>query len=225
MPSIAIKYVRWIDAFNYRLGRFIMYGIFAMVAVLLWSSISKSLFDPSKWTLEIAQFSLVAYYLLGGPYSLQLRANVRMDLFYGAWTKPAQAKTDVVTVLFLIFYLIVLLYGALDSTAYSLGYYENQNTFMNFYKDIILNVSGDILHGRFADIGETFASVKGQTGHMELGPTAWHPYLWPIKVISCIGIFLMLLQTFSELIKDIATIRGVDLRADEPTAHLHVEDD
>ncbi len=220
MPSIAIKYVRWIDAFNYRLGRFIMYGIFAMVAILLWSSISKSLFDPSKWTLEIAQFSLVAYYLLGGPYSLQLRANVRMDLFYGAWTKPTQAKTDVITVLFLIFYLVVLLYGALDSTAYSLGYFGGN--FFQFYWDMISGVTSDIVHFRFGAIPET---VKGMTGHLEQGPTAWHPYLWPIKVISCIGIFLMLLQTISELIKDIATIRGVDLRAGEPTAHLHVEED
>ncbi len=218
MPGFLIRYVRLVDAMNYRLGRIIMYGIFAMVAILLWSSVSKSLFEPSKWTLEVAQFSLVAYYLLGGPYSIQLKANVRMDLFYGTWSARNRAWMDTFTVLFLLFYLGVLLYGALDSTAYSLGYFGGE--FWNFYGKMFSQVGADILHLRFSEIPTTMSKL---TGHLERSPTAWHPYLWPIKVISVIGIFLMLLQSISELIKDIATIRGVDLRADEPTAHLHVE--
>ncbi|MEE9427180.1 MAG: C4-dicarboxylate ABC transporter, partial [Paracoccaceae bacterium] len=52
------RYVRVVDAVNYRLGRVIMYGIFFMIAVLLWSSISKTFFLPSLWTLEIAQFAM-----------------------------------------------------------------------------------------------------------------------------------------------------------------------
>ena len=60
-----------------------MYGLFVIFGVLLWSSISKTFFLPSLWTLEIAQFAMVAYYILGGPFSLQIGANVRMDLFYG----------------------------------------------------------------------------------------------------------------------------------------------
>ncbi len=218
MLGIATKFVRSVDRVNYYLGRLVMYGIFAMVGILLWSSISKTLFVPSKWTLEVAQFALVAYYLLGGPYSMQLKANVRMDLFYGNWSIRSKAWTDGFTVLFLIFYLGVLLYGALDSTAYSLGYFKGH--FFQFYGDLISGVANDIVHFRFGAIPET---VKGMTGHLEKGPTSWHPYLWPIKMISCLGIFLMLLQAFSELIKDIATIRGIDLRAGEPTAHLHTE--
>lgn len=66
MPIIARKYVQYVDAINYRLGRIMMYGIFVMVGILLWSSISKTFFLPSLWTLEIAQFAMVAYYILGG---------------------------------------------------------------------------------------------------------------------------------------------------------------
>ena len=54
-----------------------MYGLFVIFGVLLWSSISKTFFLPSLWTLEIAQFAMVAYYILGGPFSLQIGANVR----------------------------------------------------------------------------------------------------------------------------------------------------
>ena len=98
-------FIRRVDALNRRLGRVIMYGIFALMAVLLWSSVSKTFFLPSLWTLEMAQFIMVAYYILGGPYSIQLGSNVRMDLFYGDWSPRKKAWFDLITVLFLIFYL------------------------------------------------------------------------------------------------------------------------
>ena len=145
-----------------------MYGLFVIFGVLLWSSISKTFFLPSLWTLEIAQFAMVAYYILGGPFSLQIGANVRMDLFYGGWTDRKKAWFDAFSILLLIFYLGVLLYGATDSTAYSLQYNERS-------------------------------------------PTAWRPLLWPIKIVMCVGIFLMLLQAISEFFKDIAKLKGKEI--------------
>ena len=145
-----------------------MHGLFVIFGVLLWSSISKTFFLPSLWTLEIAQFAMVAYYILGGPFSLQIGANVRMDLFYGGWTDRKKAWFDAFSILLLIFYLGVLLYGAIDSTIYSLQYNERS-------------------------------------------PTAWRPLLWPIKIIMCVGIFLMLLQAISEFFKDIAKLKGKEI--------------
>ena len=145
-----------------------MYGLFVIFGVLLWSSISKTFFLPSLWTLEIAQFAMVSYYILGGPFSLQIGANVRMDLFYGGWTDRKKAWFDAFSILLLIFYLGVLLYGAIDSTTYSLQYNERS-------------------------------------------PTAWRPLLWPIKIIMCVGIFLMLLQVISEFFKDIAKLKGKEI--------------
>ena len=145
-----------------------MYGLFVIFGVLLWSLISKTFFLPSLWTLEIAQFAMVAYYILGGPFSLQIGANVRMDLFYGGWTDRKKAWFDAFSILLLIFYLGVLLYGAIDSTTYSLQYNERS-------------------------------------------PTAWRPLLWPIKIIMCVGIFLMLLQAISEFFKDIAKLKGKEI--------------
>ena len=168
MPRIFSQYVTFVEALNYRLGRIVMYGIFVMIGVLLWSSISKTFFLPSLWTLETAQFAMVAYYILGGPYSLQLGSNVRMDLFYSNWTDRQKAGVDAVTVLFLIFFLGVLLYGGIDSTQYAIQYGERSYS-------------------------------------------SWRPYMWPIKIIMCVGIFLMLLQATCELIKDIAKARGVKL--------------
>lgn len=122
------SYIRIVDAVNYRIGRVMMYSLIGMFAVLLWSSISKTFFMPSLWTLEVAQFFMVAYYILGGAYALQLGANVRMDLFYSNWSPTKKAWVDMFTVLFLIFYLGVLLYGAIDSTTYSFKYNEKSPT-------------------------------------------------------------------------------------------------
>ena len=112
-------YVRITEKVNYRIGRFAMYGIFVMLIILGWSTVTKMFLTPSIWTLEMAQFAMVAYYVLGGPYAIQLGANVRMDLVYGSWTPRRKAWFDAFTVAFLIFYLGVLLYGAIDSTAYA----------------------------------------------------------------------------------------------------------
>jgi len=128
MPRAIVIYVKAVDAFNYRVGRFAMYLIFVLMAILLYSSISKTFFLPSQWTLELAQFAMVAYYVLGGPYSIQLGSNVRMDLFYGNWSIRKKAWIDAFTVLLLIFYLGVLLYGGWDSTSYSLKYSERSAT-------------------------------------------------------------------------------------------------
>ncbi|WP_417704613.1 TRAP transporter small permease subunit [Pseudomonas sp.] len=117
-------FVRVVDAFNLRVGRFAMYLIFAMLAVLLYSSISKTFFTPSIWTLESAQFLMVAYFLLGGAYSMQLDAHVRMDLAYSAWSPRTRAVVDAVTVLMLIFYLVMLLIGGISSTEYAIEYKE-----------------------------------------------------------------------------------------------------
>ena len=95
-------YVRFVDGVNYRLGRLVMYGIFVMMAILLWSSVSKTFFTPSLWTLEMAQFAMVAYYILGGPYAMQMGSNVRMDLFYGNWSIKKKAWFDATTVITLI---------------------------------------------------------------------------------------------------------------------------
>jgi len=198
MPSVLRWFVHSVDWFNRTLGRVIMYGVFVMAAILLWSSISKTFFNPSLWTLEVAQFAMVTYYILGGPYSMQLGSNVRMDLFYAEWSIKKKAWFDAFTVFLLMFYLGVLLYGGLTSTAYSLGFFGSD--MFEFY--------GKLITAFFTGGPDAAGEVLG---YIERSPTAWRPVLWPIKVIMCIGFFLMLLQSLSELIKDIATIRGVKI--------------
>lgn len=58
MPEAIIAYVRYVDAVNYRVGRLAMVLVFLLMGILLYSSISRSFFVPSIWTLEMAQFTI-----------------------------------------------------------------------------------------------------------------------------------------------------------------------
>lgn len=121
-------YVRAVDGLNRRVGRLAMYLIFAMMAVMLWSVVTRQTGRPAIWTLEMGQFLMVAYYMLGGPYSVQLGGHVRMDLLYERWTPRRKAWFDAVTVFVLLFYLGVLLYGGIQSTGYALATGERQSS-------------------------------------------------------------------------------------------------
>lgn len=194
MPRWTSTYVRVVEAVNYRVGRAAMYLIFVLMAILLWSSFSKIMFElgtedsvlnttglhwlhglitsmqirPTLWTVEMAQFVMVAYYLLGGPYSMQLNSHVRMDLLYGSWSDRTKAWVDAFTIFFLIFYLGVLLYGGINSTWYAFDY-----------------------------------NIRNSS--------AWRPYIWPVRAVSCVGIFLMILQAIAVFFKDLGKLKGEEI--------------
>ena len=168
LPRFLIAYVRIAEAVNIRIGRIAMYLIFVLAGILLWSVFTKAFLTPSLWTQEMAQFTMVAYFLLGGAYSLILGANVRMDLLYGRWTDKQRALVDCFTVFAMIIFLAVVLWGGIESTIYAF------------------------------EVGERSRTV-------------WRPYMAPIKIVICSGVFLMILQSFAFLIRDIATLRGVKI--------------
>lgn len=168
MPGWIRAYVRFVEGFNRRLGKVAMYLLYVIMAIMLFSSLTKILHIPALWTLEMAQFTLVAYYMLGAPWTLQGDTNVRMDLLYSRWSPKGQAWWDAFTVFALMFYLGIMVYSAFDSTVYAFEYNERN-------------------------------------------PTAWRPYLWPIKTIITSGFALLFLQATVLLIRDIATIRGEEI--------------
>jgi TRAP-type mannitol/chloroaromatic compound transport system permease small subunit len=123
VPRAVVGYVRWVEAVNRVFGRLAMYLIFVMVGVLLYSAFMRTGFNrPPLWSVEMSQFLLSAYYILGGAYTLQLDAHVRMDLLYSRWTLRGRAFADTLTAVCLITYLVVMLMGGISSTEYALEY-------------------------------------------------------------------------------------------------------
>lgn len=120
IPRWIVNFVRVVEALNYYVGRFALYLFFVLGAILLWSIIAKAFFRPPIWTQEMSQYTLVAYFTLGGAYSLQLGSNVRMDLLYQRWTPRRRALVDAFTVFAMIVFLAIIIWGGLDSIIYAL---------------------------------------------------------------------------------------------------------
>lgn len=123
MPKAIRYYVRYVDAINRVLGSVVMYLTLVMMGLLLFASLTRYVFNvPFVWIVEMSQFLMAAYYVLGGGYSLQLDGHVRMDVLYDRWKPKTRAFMDSLTAFFLVFYLIVLMRGGISSAAYSLKY-------------------------------------------------------------------------------------------------------
>jgi TRAP-type mannitol/chloroaromatic compound transport system permease small subunit len=128
MPKIISAYVNIVDTICEKVGRFVMYGVFFMMFILILSFVTRNIINyPLMWIIEMAQFTMTAYYLLGGGYSMITDDHVRMDLFYGKLSKRGKAKMDIFTSFFLIFYLVLLLFGSYTSLIYTIE--TNQKLF------------------------------------------------------------------------------------------------
>ncbi|MBN8910997.1 MAG: TRAP transporter small permease subunit [Rhizobiales bacterium] len=154
MPKAIKTYVRWVDSISWYTGIFAMYLIFVLLGILVYASIMKVFFLPSNWTVEMAQFVMVAYYLLGGAYTLQTDDHVRMDLMYGSWSEKKKAKVDLVTSLTLIFFLVVLLIGGIASTHYAYHYAERS---FSSWRPYMLPVKAVMTFGIFLTLLQAIA--------------------------------------------------------------------
>ena len=123
ISQLQLGYIRWVDRFSAGVGRLAMYAIFLMIAILLLGAVTRNLLNlPLSWTVELAQFTLTAYYISGGAYSMQLNSHVRMDLLYDRLSDTAKARLDSYTGVCLVFYLVCLLVGSISSTLYAIEY-------------------------------------------------------------------------------------------------------
>lgn len=120
MTSVIRSYVRFMDRISDFIGSFAMYLIYLMIAVLLFDVVSDKAFGfVQNWTVETAQFTLAAFYFLAGPQTLKNDQHVRLDLIYANLSERGKARIDMVTVWIVIFYLAIMLWGAVSSLQYS----------------------------------------------------------------------------------------------------------
>jgi TRAP-type mannitol/chloroaromatic compound transport system permease small subunit len=120
MTVLIQSYVRFMDGLSDFIGAFAKYLIYVMIGVLLFDVISdKGFGSVQNWTVETAQFTLAAFYFMAGPKTLKDDTHVRLDLIYANLSDRGKARIDMVTVWIVIFYLAVMLWGAVSSLQYS----------------------------------------------------------------------------------------------------------
>ena len=128
MPKFIKYYINFIDYVSLKTGRATMYLVFVMMFILILSFVTSNIINiPLIWIIEMAQFVMTGYYLLGGGYSMLTDDHVRMDLIYSKLKDKTKALLDSLTSVFLIFYLVVLFYGSISSLTYTIE--TNQRLF------------------------------------------------------------------------------------------------
>jgi TRAP-type mannitol/chloroaromatic compound transport system permease small subunit len=86
---------------------------------------------PLHWCIEFAQFTLAAYYFMGGAMTIKDDSHVRMDLFYERLSPRGRAKMDLVTIGCMLFYLSVMLIGSISSLKYAIETGERRFSMWN----------------------------------------------------------------------------------------------
>lgn len=132
MHRVARTYVRWADGAADVTGWIAMWLIFVMVGVLLLDAVTRNVIgSPIHWGVEFAQFTLAAYFFLGGPVTLKNDDHVRMDLVYSHLTPRGRTRMDLVTIGCLGFYLVVMLIGSISSLRYAIETDERRFSIWN----------------------------------------------------------------------------------------------
>lgn len=132
MPGLIRAYVRITDKISDLTGYLAASLIFVMGAVLIFDAITRNVLNmPVHWAIELTQFTLAAYYFMGGPMTLKNNEHVRMDLWYAHLSERGQAKMDLFTVGCLIFYLGVMLAGSISSLQYAIQTGERRFSIWN----------------------------------------------------------------------------------------------
>lgn len=125
-------YVRFIDRISDYVGYLAASLIFFMGGILIFDAITRNVIKmPVHWAIELTQFTLAAYYFMGGPITLKNNEHVRMDLLYSHLSPRGQAKMDLATIGCLIFYLGVLLAGSVSSLQYAIATGERRFSIWN----------------------------------------------------------------------------------------------
>lgn len=121
MKRVLSWYVRATDWVSELTGWFATLLIFVMMGIMLYDVVARKFLDIYiMWGLEFLQFTLAAYYFMGGAKTLKDNTHVRMDLFYDRFSARGKAWLDLATVGCLIFYIAILLWGSISSLQFSI---------------------------------------------------------------------------------------------------------
>ncbi len=112
-----LRLSRAIDQLNEKIGQFTLWLVLLMVGIGVWNvlgryigkaigqNLTSNALIESQWYI----FDLV--FLLGAAYTLKHNEHVRVDVFYGNWSRKWKALADVFgTIFFLIPFSLLIIY-------------------------------------------------------------------------------------------------------------------
>lgn len=121
------RYVRFAEGLSQVFGNVAMWLALPLMGMLVYEVIARTFFNtPHIWQVEMCEFTMGAYYMLGGAYTLMHeQGHVRMDVFYERRTERGKAVSDVITFIpIMLFYLLIWLNGSISSLEYALVHHQ-----------------------------------------------------------------------------------------------------
>ncbi|WP_197418756.1 TRAP transporter small permease subunit [Celeribacter halophilus] len=135
---------------------------------MLLDAITRNVIDiPLHWCIEAAQFTLAAYYFMGGPKTMKDGDHVRMDLLYDRLSSRGKHKMDIVTLACLMFYLVVLFIGSISSLNYAIATGETRfsmwNPSMIPIKSLMVGCIGLMIAQTLSEFFKHIAALRGES--------------------------------------------------------------
>lgn len=123
------KIYRFISALNEWCGKLAAYLIYPGMLVLVYEVVARYVFNaPTLWAHGVSQRIFAVFFVLGAPYVLMRDGHIRMDMFYGRFSKRTRAIIDVVTSPMLFATIFVLIYFGWDFAWTSIKVLEKDST-------------------------------------------------------------------------------------------------
>mgnify|MGYP002631742249 CR=1 FL=1 len=168
------KTIEFIDAKILITGKVVCWLIVPIIFAMVYEVIARHFFTrPTLWSFDISRFFAGALFMLGAAYTLSKGIHIRADFLYRTWKVKNQARVD------LILYLLFFFPGFL----------------------VFLWVSFDYAYTSICGKSELMECIGGKVRIQRAMDTTWMPIMWPLKSCMPIGIFLLLIQGISEVLK------------------------
>ena len=110
MPKLS-SWLHVIDNISEWTGKVFSFTIFLLISIVVYEVVSRRVFmEPTIWVHETSAFLFGVYFILGGAYTLLLRAHVNMDILYNRFPPRMKPIVDVLGSAFLFLFCGALLW-------------------------------------------------------------------------------------------------------------------
>lgn len=106
------KILAFIDAMSTWTGRIVSVLSMLVAVVITYEIVSRELFrQPTVWAAEFTVFACGLVYLLGGAWTLQQDAHVRVDILHNWFSPRTRALVDCLTFFAFLLYICVMIWA------------------------------------------------------------------------------------------------------------------
>ncbi|MBI2000998.1 MAG: TRAP transporter small permease subunit [candidate division NC10 bacterium] len=108
-------FCRLVDAASEYTARVAIWGVLALVFILTWEVLLRSLFNmPTIWAHESTQYFFGFYFALGGAYCLKMGGMVRVDTVIRLFRPRTRAVIEGVTGLVALIFMTALVWTGVE---------------------------------------------------------------------------------------------------------------